>query len=279
MLYKKIIIISFVFGIILLSLNIYGLFISLRSPLIYNPELFSHKTSDIITMSETEVFSKISQRKGHTNEEFLEITTDSIHNGMLHYWDDELKNEFNLRIPIYENYILFTLSYIHPGIFQKYEISGLWEKGVERGVGWCSQSSCILASALRSNGLKSKVYVMQNHTVALIEVDAKEKKEWIADPDYGVVIRHSIDEVESNPKLIKLFYEEKGYDQNTINNLVAIFDKNNEIERKSNFIRHTNYCSLKHRVFEYFTYVIKWILPFILIFPLVYAKSIKRRQH
>ena len=273
--YKELKIILFIVGILLLLLNIYGLFIPLHSPLLNNKNLYKNKTSDEITMSKEEVFEKLKNKKG-SDKEFVEIANNAIHEGILHYWDDELGKELGLQIPIYENYLLFLSSYIRPDIFKKYEFCGLWKKGVEQGVGWCTQSSALLTYALRDRDIESDIYVMLYHAVSLVKVQDNEW--WVADPDYGVIIPHSIQKIESNPELIRPFYQAKDFNNEQIDTLIKIFDKNNPDEQKIGYIRDTNYCTYRHKPFEYLVYFLKWLIPLLLIFPLIYS-SIPRKKY
>lgn len=78
------------------------------------------------------------------------------------------------------------------------------EKGLERGYGFCSQRSLILQDILRRNGLKARTTKLFGHVVCLFWHDGHEI---ILDPDYGVVIPHSLDEVHNNTDILKKYVD------------------------------------------------------------------------
>lgn len=266
-------IVLFVIGGLLLAINIFGLFVPLRSDLILEEGLYREKTSDTVKLSYNEALETLQNIPTLPEEDFLRIATETVNKAILHYWDDELADEFGLRVPMRENWILWVGSHILPQYFSKYEFCHYWEKGIERGAGWCSQSSAILARYLEARGTRSEIYVMYRHVVVTTEINGKN---YIADPDYGVVLPLEISQVEADPEIVRPYYEAAGYSADDIETVIRAFDPSVEQEENPAFSRHTDYCSKRHQMFEFSAYAMKWLAPVFSSLPFVYLK-LKRR--
>ena len=98
--------ILFILGFCLLIINIIGLFISLRNESIY-------KEKAGINLTEKELYQRINKTVTD-KKEYITHLNEAVHKGIAHYWRDEGINKYNLRIPFYENYLLFLASYLDP---------------------------------------------------------------------------------------------------------------------------------------------------------------------
>lgn len=245
-------------GIFLFSINIIGLFIPLRNMDIYKLKIGKKGK---ITLTEKELYNVINNRDLN-NEKYIIVLNESIYKGIAHYWRDEGIYKYNLRIPIYENYLLFFASYIYPKTYKKYEFAN-YKKAIERGVGYCSQYSIIISEILKEKGIESKIIGLNGHVVATAKVDKNNNKWWVVDPDYCVVIKHSIEEIENNPEIIRNFYLKKGYNDETIDILIEIYRK----EGNSIFESVKDYTGDKKYNNEYASYKLIWIIPLFFITP------------
>src|SRR6185295_8215311 len=99
-------------GLLLLALNTAGLFIPARNPEIYRERLLAFK--DDITLTEAQLWTSTIRQPDETNEAYVVRLTDLVNKGMANYWDDQGVNKYRLRVPAYENYLLFLASYLHP---------------------------------------------------------------------------------------------------------------------------------------------------------------------
>ena len=243
----------FLIGIILMIINIAGLFTSLR-----NPEIFTEDTffDEDITLTEHQVFYIISERD-ESDEEYAIKINNAVHKGLAHYWSDEGIEKYNLRIPLHENYLLNIGSYLIPNMFEKYEYCD-YRKALERGVGLCSQHAIVLAGILKENGIESQLVELSGHIVVLSRID---NKHWILDPDYGVVIEHDLNNIEKNPSIIKKYYEEAGYDSETIDNLEEIYGKD------GNGLKELNDYCWKENLIEFFSYLGIWVIALLFFLP------------
>lgn len=264
---KKLFTFYFVVGIILLCINISGFFIPLRSPDVY---LLNANTSMGIEWTEQQVFEVI-QNTSMERKLYITNVNTAIHKGMTNYWEDDGIDKYHLRVPIYENYILYFSSYIWPQNFEKYEFFMNYKKAIERGVGLCSQKSYILNDILTNNNISSYVIDMDGHVVLTALVDPKTNVWWVFDPDYGVVIQHNIGYIEKNPKIIRDYYSKEGYSNKEIGILEKIFG-NTQINT-IDLIESDKYN------FEKISYFLIWIIPIFFMLPFMILYLYKKRKN
>ncbi|MBI1923541.1 hypothetical protein HYR99_04745 [Candidatus Poribacteria bacterium] len=211
-------------------------------------------------MTEEQVKAIISHRDA-SDEIYAVKINDAINKGIAHYWRKEGIDKYKLRVPIYENYLLFLASYLYPSVYERYEFRN-YRQALERGVGLCSQHAFILVGFLRENGIRCEPVGLSGHVVVTAQVDKSNDTWWILDPDYGVVIKQSLDEIEKNPEIIRPYYAEKGYDKNSavtpsVDDLVRIYGKDG------------NYIGAGRRwgYIESLSYILIWVIPLGLVSP------------
>ena len=66
----------------------------------------------------------------------------------------------------------------------------------------------MLSEILEEHGIDTKIVGLCGHVITLVEVEPGIY--WIFGPIHGIVICHTLAEVESNPSLILPYYAEKG---------------------------------------------------------------------
>lgn len=190
---------SCLIGVLLLTLNVCGCFLSLRAPLAdpRNDAAVHH------TLSWREFQDGTARRADETDLQYVRRINGLVHRGILHYWSDEDVGEYHLTVPVWENYLLYLGSVIKPDVFRKYEFTD-WRKAAERGVGLCSQQAIVMAGILLRSGTSNEIVSLDGHVVVRARVD--EKTWYVCDPDYGVVIPHDIRTIEADPSLVRSFY-------------------------------------------------------------------------
>ncbi len=270
----------FIMGISLLILNIVGVFISLRNSEIYQEHTYFEND---ITLTEKELWSIINKEYGSNEERIIAINS-AINKGIAHYWGEEVK-KYNLSIPMHENYLLFMAAYTYSfltkyvppfrkffkkfresfDILRKYEFSD-YKKAIERGVGTCSQHTIIINQVLKKKGIDSKIVYLNGHVVAMAQVNNTENTWWVIDPDYGVIMKHDIHEIEQRPDMIAPYYREKGHSEGEIKELIAAFseEENKIYNTVSDY--HGKERFYKYHI-EYVFYILKWMLPMVLLTP------------
>ncbi|MDA1169330.1 MAG: hypothetical protein O3A36_03260, partial [bacterium] len=192
---KPITYISASIGIILLLINIAGFFLPLRNPKITQVTAGFPQHRAIVTYQEAR---DILVRSPQSADEYINRVTNTVNQAMLHYWDAEKANTYHIRVPIYENYLIWAGKFIAPSIYKMYEYCDA-EKALERGIGLCSQHAIITTEIFRKNGLDAHIVGLNGHVVTTVRADTINDSWHISDADNGVVIPHSLEEIERNP--------------------------------------------------------------------------------
>ncbi len=246
-------------GVALLILNLIGWFLPLRSPDVYD---VPPNCSDDIKLNSQQLYYMLDQPEP-TEAAYVVKATQAIHDGILHYWEDDRIDQYNLRVPPHENYLLFLLSYRYPDIYEKYEYCD-YHRAIERGVGLCSQHSIILDGVLDDRGIASKIVLFPElHVVVTAQVDRQDDIWWVLDPDYGVIIEEDLQIVLSEPEIVREYYAASGYDVAIQEKLIDIFDSGSEQVILSDTVEtygHVGKCPL-----ERWSYTAKWVIPVFLI--------------
>ena len=262
-------------GIALLSLNVAGLFLSLR-----NPEILDEKNvffKNDISLGLEDVEREIVRRPGEGDEHYALRMNRVVNQGLARYWSEEGIDKYHLRVPLWENYILYFKSLTDPERFLKYEFIDPG-KALERGVGLCSQHAMILKGLLDQNGIETSIVPLDGHVVT--RVKTAENRWIVADPDHGVIIPHDIYEIMDNPSLVRPFYEDvrDNYSNPDRPDLASIGERMAAIYGPVG-----NYVLPDLRLYkgyylyalEYYSYIAKWLLPLLLIFPFM-ARTLKK---
>lgn len=196
---KSIKVVLFLLGLVLFVINLSGLFISMRNPEIYSEKKTGRLNDITIKMEDAR---KEIVRKADESDKIFEIRiNDVVSKSMLHYWKQEASKRYNMRVPVWENYLLFCINSFRKD--SRYEFVN-YNKGLERGVGLCSSHSIIVKGVLVDNGIEAQLWDIAGHVVVRAKVS---ENEWyILDPDYGLVVPHDIPEIEANPEIVRPAY-------------------------------------------------------------------------
>jgi hypothetical protein len=264
--------ILFYLGFCLFIINIIGLFISLRNESIYQ-ENNTEFTDDII-LTEKELYHRINKIV-IDKKEYITTLNSAVNQGIAHYWRNAGISKYNLRVPFYENYLLFIASYLNPEEYLKYEFID-YRRAIERGIGLCSQQAIIVSEILLEKSIPSFIVGLSGHVVLRAQVDENRDEWWVLDPDYGVVIPYDIDFIENNPKIIRSFYAQAGYELKKIAWLENIYEKEgNEVNSGEQGAKG---YQIKRSRNEPIFYFLKWIIPSILITTSIILFSIRKRN-
>lgn len=213
---KRIAGVLFVLGAGLLILHLSGRQMSLRNPEIYTSRTaFDHD----ISLTYEEARAQLVRRPGESDEEFAVRATYVVNRGMAHYWKDEGIDKFRLRLPPWENYLFWVASFVNPKRYAKWEFANP-DKALERGVGLCSEHAIVLVHALRRNGVPATIVGLDGHVVAMALV--RPETFYLLDADYGVVLPHSIMEVQQDPEIVRPYYAAK-YPPQVADYLVEVY--------------------------------------------------------
>ena len=260
----------FIFGLILLGINIFGLFKSLR-----NEDIFSLETpyKDDISISFSEAKENWDRKDNEPDKDFALRANMLVNHSMAHYWRNEGIKKYCIRVPVWENYILNLTRFINPDFYRKYEFRN-YKKAIERGVGICSQPSRALKGLLNDNGIDAEIYDLAGHVV--VPVKFKDGTGCVLDPDYGRYVPYDIEAIEANPELVRETYSDQNdvYASHLTEHKVTD-DIVNMYEKEGN---HVYYMEIS---FETFSYIALWIIPLLLMLPyvLTYYRTLKRNKN
>ncbi len=246
-------------GIILLTVNVTGLFKSLR-----NPGLASEKTpyKNDLTLSYAEAKKLWSRKPDENEKDYALRATMLVNHAMAHYWKDEGIVKYNIRIPVWENYILWFAGIIKPEKYRKYEFRS-YKKAIERGVGVCSQPSIALKGLLNANGIKADLWDIAGHVVVSATFD--DGAEWILDPDYGKYVPYGRKQIEENPEVVRESYKNQ-------NDVYAPYLKKHKTtdDLVNEYGKTGNHIYYMDPSFEKFSYIAIWVIPFLLMIPYLF---------
>ncbi|MCX5680469.1 MAG: hypothetical protein NTZ95_07515 [Candidatus Omnitrophica bacterium] len=239
----------------LFSLNISGIFFkSLR-----NPEIYSEKSlrfPNDITLNLEEFKRGTIRLPNESNEEFAIRLNRVVQKGLAHIdWKKCDIDKYFLRIPPWENYILFILNYSpYDNVFKRYHFCN-YNKTIERGIGNCGDAAIVLSCLLENNGIKSKIAAYPGHVIIEVKIDKKNDIWWIFDPDFGVILPYSIKELTKNPVLAGRYYYSAGYSKDDTMFMEKVFAASPKI--------FSNYFTFspKRTIFEYISYLMIWLIP------------------
>lgn len=190
-----------------------------------------------------------------------------VHDGFAHYWKTQGIKKFHMTVPVWENYMLYTASFVKPERYKRYEFSN-YKKNLERGVGLCSSHSSIVKGVLLDHGIKAELLDVGGRHV-VVRAELNDKTGMLLDPDFGVVVPHDTAAVTANPELVRqpygkmadLYYKE-AKEPYTTELMVDIFGKRKYVYNIENW-------------FEGFSYWAIWIIPVLLMLPFALMKRKK----
>ncbi len=265
---KRIIQFGFFAGLLLLGINISGLFKTMRNPEIYSEEKNIRNRLNDITIKYPEILELLKRKNNESNLDFAVRINKVVNDGFIHYWKAEGTEKYHLRVPVWENWILYAASYIKPEKYGRYEFSN-YRKNLERGAGLCSTHSTIVKGVLLDNGIKAELLDVGGHHV-VVRAELNDTAAYILDPDFGVVVPCDTAAISADPELVRepysdlasLYYPD-AKDPYTTDYLVKIFgDK--------------KYVYYLDSGFEDFSYLAIWIIPFLLMVP--YGLNLMRKK-
>jgi hypothetical protein len=238
-------------------LNVYGLISSFE---VDSKSVKAHSLfKDDRVVSYTEFLTTYAHEPGESRGEYVTRLTMLVHARIAHLWMVPWS-----RVPASENFILYLLGFLSDK-FGEYEFFD-WHKAVERAVGSCSQHASVLVGILEEQGIAANMVLLNGHVVASAEVAPDSW--WILDADLGRLIQAPLAEVERNPQLVEQAYSDvarncirEKHECPTIEDLVRVFTTEDNEQIGPGLFKY----SWKWYVIEKLAYLLKWILPTVLM--------------
>lgn len=261
----------FALGAILLAINVTGLFRTMRNPALYDLEHSLKNRINDVVIKYPDIKKQLVRKDGESEYDFVVRVNSTVHDGFAHYWKTAGIEKYHMRVPIWENYLLWAASYIKPKRYERYEFAN-YKKNLERGVGLCSSHCIVVNGVLRENGIKAELLdVGGRHVVTRAQLN--DGKALMLDPDFGIVVPYDTAEVTLNPELVRapysrmheLYYPE-AVEPYTTEMMVDIFGKRKHVYEVKNW-------------FEGFSYWAIWLIPVILMLPATLVWARKKREN
>lgn len=249
-------------GVALMCLNLYGMTQSIRRPglgvddhaqLRFVPkEVWSYEMS----LSEIDRLKQLAGDRTTVVEQANQVVNRSI----IHpEWNKVDPVEYRQLIPAWENYFLFLIGrFSGLSQFERYHYSD-YRRSIQRGIGLCGDASTVMSSVLDELGIENRIVSFKGHVIVEYEGD---NGVWrLADPDFGVLLRADLAELTGKPSIVAADYLNAGYSRREVDSLMrsyatpyALFDDT------------YHFMSMRY-VFERVSYVLKWVLPVLLMLP------------
>lgn len=169
------------------------------------------------------------ERLDPTRDEGLREANRLVAAAMAHYWPDPNTSDPGIEAAPWEDLRLWCqlqwARIVDGPASERAHLSrrerGEWRTAVKVGVGYCSQQSLALADFLRERGVDARAMGLDGHVVVVIERDGGE---WIADPDYGVVLPMSLAEAGADRDRVAAMYQSAGWPEDQARGIAVFFD-------------------------------------------------------
>lgn len=247
---------SFLLGLILLAVNLYGLTKSLR-PEGLSPEVLRFSQNDL-TLSKDDFFNSSLRISAETDYQYATRLTHVISDGMAHvHWERYDPNQYNQTVPVWENFILHLMGRFS-GIpeFERYHFT-IPEKSIERGVGLCGDASMLLSELLLREGISNKIITVPGHVMVEISTGGESI---LLDPDFGVVLRHDVATYLASPEQLEQEYNLNGFTNNG-EQVVSDGIRSGKVK----YWNGSQHFVTKKYYFERVSYLLKWLIPIMLL--------------
>lgn len=247
-------------GLFLFLINFYGLTQSVRMPglgvidqnqLRFIPnEVWSYEQS-------LKAIEKLNEDKGSVKR-LVGDANRVANQSLIHIeWVDVDPRKYRQLVPIWENYFLWAIGKFS-GLpqFERYHYAN-YKRNIRRGIGICGDASTVLSSILDNHKIKNRIVSFHGHVI--VEYQDERGNRYLADPDFGVELDGSLNQLIQNPDKFRQYYLKAGYLPNEVDYLFKAYKTHFAI------FDDTYHFMAKRYIFEEVSYVMKWILPVILL--------------
>src|SRR3989344_1367938 len=253
----------FLLGIILLYTNVIGLYRNFSFDQNRDPNIAIRTINELL------------QDKTISDDMFARKINSIVHENIDHYWPTNPTG--SLRIPFSQNYLLYLASFVKPSIYRNYEYCS-YTRAIQRGVGLCSEAAIVATDILEHKGIESHILYFNGHVATVAKFVEENEEYWLyLDPYFNVIIRTNFNSLDTNPDLIRPYYENVGLDQGNINLLVSFMKDTPNTMFERGVTGYTD-CNWKKITVRKVADVVKWVLPLILIAPVVSYWLRKRKM-
>ncbi|WP_404362227.1 hypothetical protein [Marinobacter sp.] len=252
-------ILSLVIGLILMGINLYGLTQPIRKPGlgVSDHDQLRFVPDEVWTYEES-IAAIDGLATINSSKQLAERANSAVNQSLVHVdWERVDPQEYRQLVPIWENYFLWAIGKFS-GLpqFERYHYAD-YRRNIRRGIGICGDASTILSSVMDRYDIPNRIISFRGHVI--VEYQDQMGSSHLMDPDFGVALGTSLKRLLLEPLSVKERYLEAGYSEEEIDYLFEIYTRGHAI------FDDTYHFMTKRYIFENISYVMKWLLPILLI--------------
>ncbi len=243
-----------------MGLNLYGLTQPIRYPGLFetDKDLLRFSSEKNYTFDETmETLDRF--EPAETSIDTTRELNTIVNNAMTHvYWTRVDPGTYRQLVPAWENYFLYAIGkFTSLPQFNRYHFSD-YRRTLERGIGLCGDASIVLSSLLDKYDIENNILAYPEGHV-IVEQFNEDGQSRLFDPDFGVELGVTRDELPNRLDEVEQAYLAAGYDkERDIDLLLSIYQGDlHPYDDTKHFMTLRYY-------FERISYVMKWLLPIML---------------
>lgn len=256
----------FTMSVSLLALNVFGLTSSIRMEGLDTVDSSLVRFRNDGYMSYRQSIKQLDSIAELATTAYAIDATKIVRNSLTHVrWKSVDAREFRQLIPAWENYFLFLVgSFSGLPQFERYHFVDL-NRSLERGIGICGDASMVMSQLLDRKNIKNEIVSFDGHVINQATLD--NGKQILLDADFGVVMDFDLETLIRDPDKAASFYENEGFREWEVRALLRIY-------RTPHATFDNVYAFMPKRyIFEYSTYVLKWLLPLGMLIAAVFFLS------
>lgn len=269
---NAVLLVSLLTGSMLLGANIFGLTQSLRKPGLGVTDHNQLRFIPEVVWSYSRSVDEIEGLKFLDNHrELAEQANMIINRSLIHVdWERVDPREYRQLIPFWENYFLWAIGqFTNLPQFNRYHYAD-YRRSLQRGIGICGDASIALSSVMDRFNVPNEIVSFDGHVI--VEYEDQDGVRSLMDPDFGVSLGTSLQNLERDTEQVKERYLAAGYSEREV---AYLFDA---YERQYVIFDDTYHFMTQRYLFEKASYFLKWLLPVALIvFPILCVFRARRR--
>lgn len=247
-------VILLVVGVILLSINLYGIYKGVR-PANIEPKHLHFIQESYLTYSES--LHTVVRLRDEDEQAYCHRMCTRMPQMLAHIrWEEFDEKRLNQLVPMRENYILYFMgAVLSLPDYKRYHFTD-YRRNLRRGIGVCGDACMILSQLLDLQKISNCIVSFRGHVLVEVESDGCYTT---YDPDFGVIIPYSTNQLRDELSIVDESYGDAGYDKKV---LLVLKDIYSSPHRKWNGVSH---FVKKKYYFEKLAYLIKWLFPCLLL--------------
>jgi hypothetical protein len=266
-------IVCLVAGTLLMALNIYGLTQPIRKPglgvndleqLRFVPEEVWSYEQSLTAIAKLDASRPPSELAPQANR--------VVNQSLVHVsWNEVNPIEYRQLVPVWENYFLWAIG-TFSGLpqFERYHYAN-YKRNLKRGIGICGDASTILSSIMDNHGIPNRIISFDGHVI--VEYEREDGGLELIDPDFGVELGMTLDELLERPEKAKEKYLAAGYSEKESETLRKAYQTGHSI------FDDTFHFMSKRYIFEAVSYWLKWLMPiFLILFSGIYLVTCSKAK-